>query len=98
MSRVTLFVIYEFFKYCFDNFIIINLMHMLLICALLFLPSKYKLKILNGMYKYVYVMFYFFMHCSSAVEHFLMGLRRSINTLLPLPFTITITTHPLSKG
>ena len=27
------------------------------ICALLFLPSKYKLKILNAMYNYVYFMF-----------------------------------------
>ena len=25
------------------------------------------------------------MHCNSAEEHFLMDLRRSINTLLPLP-------------
>ena len=42
MSHVTLFLIYEFFKYCIDlcgNFIIITIMHMLLICALLFLPS-----------------------------------------------------------
>ena len=27
----------------------------------------------------------FLMHCNSVVEHFLMDLRRSINTLLPLP-------------
>ena len=60
MSHVTLFLIYEFLKYCIllcDNFIIITFMHMLLICALLFLPSKYKPEILNGMYLYVYVIF-----------------------------------------
>ena len=26
------------------------------------------------------------MHCNSAVEHFLMDFRLSVNTLLPLPF------------
>ena len=88
MSNVTLFLIYEFLKYCIDlcdHSIIITLIHMLLISALLFLPSKCKLKILNGMYTYVAYMLCFkiCMHCNSAVERFLMDLRRSINTLLP---------------
>ena len=37
--------------------------------------------------------FKFFMHWNSAVEHFLMDLRRSINTLLPLPLLLPLPTR-----